>query len=213
MTQDNKLPILTRNERFRAVTLVWIYRWLWNDAQSLKQCRRGALLFFKVIHQISKSQGTKKSPILTRIERFRTVTPIWIHLWLWNNAQSLMSHRTVALLFFKVIHQISRSQETKNRQFRPELSVSGLQFEFTEGFGMMHKAWRNVEEVPYNFSRSSIKFQGQTGWKISDFNPIWVRLLGRSQLSNPSDLPCLKWVSDIHAHVYILYSNGPLVAQ
>ena len=55
---------------------------------------------------------------------------------------------------------------------------------------MMHKAWCHVEEVPYNFSRSSIKFQGHTGWKINDFNPILVRLLGRSQLSNPSDLPC-----------------------
>ena len=55
---------------------------------------------------------------------------------------------------------------------------------------MMHKAWCNLEEVPYNFSRSSIKFQGHTGWKIDDLNPIWVRLLGRSQLSNPSDLPC-----------------------
>ena len=31
---------------------------------------------------------------------------------------------------------------------------------------MMHKAWCNLEEVPYNFSRSSIKFQGHTGWKI-----------------------------------------------
>ena len=38
--------------------------------------------------------------------------------------------------------------------------------------------------------RSSVKFQGHTGWKIDDWNPIWVRLLGRSQLSNPSDLPC-----------------------
>ena len=28
------------------------------------------------------------------------------------------------------------------------------------------------------------------GWKIDDFNPVWVRLLGRSQLSNPSDLHC-----------------------
>ena len=37
---------------------------------------------------------------------------------------------------------------------------------------------------------SSIKFQGHTGWKIDEFNPIWVRLLGRSQLSNPSDLHC-----------------------
>ena len=56
---------------------------------------------------------------------------------------------------------------------------------------MKHKAWCNVEEVSYNFSRSSIKFQGHAGWKIDDLNPIWVRLLlGRSQLSNYSDLPC-----------------------
>ena len=40
------------------------------------------------------------------------------------------------------------------------------------------------------FSWSSIKFPGHTGWKVDDLNPIWVRLLGRPQLSNPSDLPC-----------------------
>ena len=39
---------------------------------------------------------------------------------------------------------------------------------------MMHKAWFSIEEKPYCFD---------------DFNPIWVRLLGRWQLSNPSDLP------------------------
>ena len=55
---------------------------------------------------------------------------------------------------------------------------------------MMHKAWCSIEEVPYYFSGSSIKFRGHTGWKIDDSNPIWVRLLGRSQLSNPSDLLC-----------------------
>ena len=54
----------------------------------------------------------------------------------------------------------------------------------------MHKAWCNVEEVPYSFSRSSIKFPGHTGWRIDDLNRIWVRLLGLLQLSNPSDLPC-----------------------
>ena len=55
---------------------------------------------------------------------------------------------------------------------------------------MMHKAWCSLEEVPYCFPRSSIKFQGHTGWKIDDLDQIWARLLGRSQLSNPSDLPC-----------------------
>ena len=49
----------------------------------------------------------------------------------------------------------------------------------------------NSSDLPC--SGSSIKFQGHTGWKINDFNPIWVRLLGRSQLSNPSDLPCWPW--------------------
>ena len=55
---------------------------------------------------------------------------------------------------------------------------------------MMYKAWCSVEEVPYNYFRSSIKFQGHPDWKIDDLNSIWVRLLGRSQLSNPLDLPC-----------------------
>ena len=44
--------------------------------------------------------------------------------------------------------------------------------------------------MPHCFLGSSIKFQGHTGWKIDNLNPIWVRLLSRSQLSNPSDLPC-----------------------
>ena len=59
--------------------------------------------------------------------------------------------------------------QKKNRQFWPELSVSGMerQFKFTVGFKMMHKAWRSIEEVPYCFSRSSIKFQGQTDQKKS----------------------------------------------
>ena len=110
---------------------------------------------------------------------------------------------------------------------------------------MMHKAWSRIEEVPYCFSRSYIKFQGHTALKIVEFDPNWpfpdcnsslnspmkcctkletakekcpivfqghpsnfkvtryktspiltqigrFRTIGRSQLSNPSDLPCSK---------------------
>ena len=117
VTGVKKLPILTWIERFRTVTSVWIYPWLWNDAQSLMYYRRGALLFFKVIHPIARSHGTKKSQILTRIERFRTVTSVLNHRWIWNDAQSLMWYRRGALLFFDVIHQISRSHGLKNRWF------------------------------------------------------------------------------------------------
>ena len=66
--------------------------------------------------------GQKKSPILTRIGRFRTVTPVWIHRWLWNDAQSLILYKRGVLLFFKVIHQISRSHRLKNWWFESNLS-------------------------------------------------------------------------------------------
>ena len=98
----------------------------------------------------------------------RTVTPVWIQIWWWNDAQSLMLLRRGALLFFKVICNISRSQEEKNRLIWPNLSVSGLKLKSksTNGYGMMHKAWMGIEEVPYWFSRSSVKFQGHRRRKI-----------------------------------------------
>ena len=110
---------------------------------------------------------------------------------------------------------------------------------------MMHRAWSSNEEVPYCFSRSSVKFQGHMALKIVEFDSNWAfpdcisslnwpmamkcctkletaeercpivlqghpanfkvtrdktsliltqigrfRIIGRSQLSNPSDLPC-----------------------
>ena len=81
--------VKTQFSRFRTITPVWIIIWRWNDSQSLVWHRRGALLFFNVIRQISRSHETKKSPIVTQIWSFRTVTPVWIHQWLWNDAQSL----------------------------------------------------------------------------------------------------------------------------
>ena len=39
---------------------------------------------------------------------------------------------------------------------------------------MMHNAWCRIEKVPCCFPRSSIKFQGHTGWKIDDLNPNFV---------------------------------------
>ena len=53
----NRPSILTQIGRFRTVIPVWIHQWLRNDIQSLKWHKRGALLFFKVISQISRSHG------------------------------------------------------------------------------------------------------------------------------------------------------------
>ena len=148
VTRLKKSSILTQNGRFRTVTPAWIHRWLWNVAQSLKQQRRDALLFSKVIHQISRSHGTKH-------HRF------W---WAFPDYRSVAAFKSLRFALFKVIRQISRSHGSKNCRIWPRLGVSGLylQFEFTNGYEMLHKAWSSIEEVPYCFPRSSIKFQGHT---------------------------------------------------
>ena len=78
----------------------------------------------------AKGQGqrskVKVTEVTTQLNRFRTVTPVWIHIWWWNYAYSLMLLRRSALLFFKVIRQISRSHGSKNRRMWPRLGVSGL---------------------------------------------------------------------------------------
>ena len=78
----------------------------WSGVEKVPYCFQGHLSNFKVTR-------LKKTPILTQIRCFRTVTPVRIHWWLWNDAQSLKRHRRGVLLFFKVIRQISRSQGTK----------------------------------------------------------------------------------------------------
>ena len=76
--------------------------------------------------KVRSMQKVKVTEVTTQLNRFRTVTPVWIHIWWWNDAYSLMLLRTGALLFFKVIRQISRSHGSKNRRIWPKLGVSGL---------------------------------------------------------------------------------------
>ena len=55
---------------------------------------------------------------------------------------------------------------------------------------MMHKAWSSIEEVPYCFSRSSIKFQGHTALKIVKFDPKWAFPDCNSSLNSPMASKC-----------------------
>ena len=78
----------------------------------------------------AKGQGqrskVKVTEVNTQLNRFRTVTPVWIYIWWWNDAYSLMLLRRGTLLFLKVIHQISRSHGSKKRRIWPRMGVSGL---------------------------------------------------------------------------------------
>ena len=127
---------------------------------------------------------------------------------------------------------------------------------------MVHKAWSSIEEVPYCFWRSPVKFLRHTALKIVEFDPDWgfpdcisslnspmatkwctklpvaekrcpivfwrspVKFLhhtalkssnltqigrfwtiGRSQLSNPSDLPCSNFDPVLCCHMDSLDHN------
>ena len=78
----------------------------------------------------AKGQGqrskVKVTEVNTQLSFFRTLTPVGIHIWQWNHAHSWKQHRRGALLFFKVIRQISRSHGSKNRRIWPRLGVSRL---------------------------------------------------------------------------------------
>ena len=81
--------IKTQLIRFRTITPVWFHISWWNGAQCLMLYKRCVLLIFKVICQISRSHSQKKLSISNQIGRFRTVSPVWIHRWLWDDAQIL----------------------------------------------------------------------------------------------------------------------------
>ena len=74
------------------------------------------------IHAKGQGQSSKVrvTEITTQLNRFRTVTPVWIQIWWWNDAYSLITLRRGALLFFKVIRQISSSHGSKNRRIDPD---------------------------------------------------------------------------------------------
>ena len=69
---------------------------------------------------------------------------------------------------------------------------------------MIHKAWNGIEEVPYCFSRSSVKFQGHMALKIVEFDPYWAFPDCNSSLNSPM---AKKWYTKIE----IALKRSPIV--
>ena len=116
------------------------------------------LLFLKVIRQISRSQGTKTCQFL----------PKWGVFGLWLQFEFTNCYETMHEAWSRsgeVPHCFSMwSVKFPNWAFLVE-----FQFQFTDGYKMMHTLSR-IEQVPH-CSRSSIKFEGPTEQKIADFGP------------------------------------------
>ena len=117
------------------------------------------------------------------IGRFRTVTPVWMHQWLWNVAHSLKQQRRYALLFFKVIHQISRSHGTKHHQFWPKLGVSGLKagrsFQTPQiclVIEQIYHAWPLTYELPkWRLDPFKSINPASSSWVVPEGFEIWPR--------------------------------------
>ena len=106
----------------------------------------------------AKGQGqrskVKVTELTTKLNRFRTVTPVWI-----------------------IYHD-----------------------------EMMHIAWCCLEEVPYCFSRTSVKFQGHTALKIVEFDPDWAFPNCNSSLNSPM---AKKWCTKLE----VALKRCPIVFQ
>ena len=74
---------------------------------------------------------------------------------------------------------------------------------------MMHKAWSRIEEVPYCFSRSYIKFQGHTALKIVKFYPNWAFPDCNSSLNSPMAMKCCIKLETAKERCPIVFQGHP----
>ena len=74
---------------------------------------------------------------------------------------------------------------------------------------MMHKAWSRIEEVPYCFSRSYVKFQGHTALKIVKFDPNWAFPDCNSSLNSPMAMKCCTKLETAKERCPIVFQGHP----
>ena len=55
---------------------------------------------------------------------------------------------------------------------------------------MLHKAYSSIEEMPYCFSRSSVKFHSHIALKIVEFDSNWAFPDCNSSLNSPMAMEC-----------------------
>ena len=118
---------------------------------------------------------------------FLSVCPSVTPFWLCSHHRIIMKFSGVITLDQGKVHAKGQGQRSKVKvtEVTTQIFVSGLwlQFEFTYDDEMIHIAWCCLGEVPYCFSRSSVKFQGHTALKSQNLTqigrfrtvtPVWI---------------------------------------
>ena len=137
-SEDRRNPAQVRLRTENSISLFWNFAWdrLVSHCYSVPYMKipaKNQVIIIRSDYQCQKWYPCKRSrskvkvtEVKTQLSRFQTVTPVWIHGWLWNDAQSFRWHRRGAPLFFKITHQISRPHGMKNPRFWPKFGISGL---------------------------------------------------------------------------------------
>ena len=137
----------------------------------------------------------------------RLVTPFW-----------LCSHHRIIMKFSGVItkdqgkvHAKGQGQRSRSQRSWPNFPFPDCnsEFEFTYDDEMIHIAWCCLGEVPYCFSRSSIKFQGHTALKNIKFDPDWVFPDCNSSLNSPMGTKCCTKLEVAQKRCPIVFQGHP----
>ena len=140
----------------------------------------------------------EKLQILTPIWRFRTVTPVYIDQCLWNDAKALCSIEEVLYCFSRSSVKFQGHTALKIFEFDRNWAFPDCSSSLNSPVAMKccTKLETAKKRCPFVFQGHPSNFKA-TRYKTS---PILTqigrfRTIGRSQLSNPSDLPC--WWSSV----------------
>ena len=98
----------------------------------------------------------KVTEVNTHLNRFRTVNPVWIHIWWWNDAYSLMMLRRGALLFLAATKQLYD-------WFSPSVCLSVRPSHLFDHVPIIVSSWNFQELLPMTkvTSMQKVKVRGQ----------------------------------------------------
>ena len=158
--------------------------------------RRGALLFFKVILQISRSHGYKNRRIWPKL----AVSGFQLKVEYTNGYEMMhkawSSIEEVPCCFSRSFFKFQGHTAKKIVEFDPNRAFPDCNSSLNSRMGTKwcNQAWSSIEEKPYCFSRSSVKFEGRMALKIVEFDPNWAFLDCNSNLNSPM---ATKWCTKL----------------
>ena len=115
------------------------------------------------VHAKGQGQRSKVTEVTTQLNRFRTVTQVWIHIWWWNYALAWYCLEEVPYCFSRLYVKFQGHTALKIVKFDPDWAFPDCNWSLNSP---MATRWCTKLEV-------ALKFQGHTALKFVEFDPNW----------------------------------------